>query len=228
MILAFIFGIILAIIHFFNEKINISNKLWRIRAVSFVAGVSVTYAFLELLPEAYKSFERLDRLLFIFIIMGFSMVHVIEKYFYKERHRQEELLHNLKELHSVSFFIYYFLLGVVLVDLSERGLVQAILFFFPIIFYAGVGVVAREKIHKKMTDLSLVKLGLSASTMIGVLIAPLLLNTRIVFDILFALIIGMFIYIALIDFMPREKEGEPIYFTAGVFLYTVLIALLIL
>ena len=225
--MAFAFSIILALVHFFNEKITISNKLLRSRVISFVAGISVTYAFLELLPQAYKSFERLGKPIFVFIILGLTLVHVVEKYFYQNEHRKEELRHDLKEIHSIVFFIYYLFLGVILVELSQRGAVQATLFFIPLLFYAGIGLVALEKIHEKITGKNLAKIVLSISTIIGVVIAPYFLQSRIFFDALFGVVIGGFIYIALIDFVPKEKEGDPFYFVAGVVIYTMLLLILI-
>lgn len=227
-ILALIFGIILAITHFFSEKISIRHKIWHIRSISFVAGISVTYAFLSLLPEAYESFETQGKFIFIFIVLGFTLVHVAEKYVYKHHIQGHHIQHDLKEIHSIAFFLYYLLLGAILVNLSTIGFIQATLFFIPVLFYAGVGLVSMDKIHHKISKKGVAKFALSLSAIFGVLFAETLLNTGIFFDSLFALVIGAFIYIVLIDFIPREKRGEPVYFVLGVLVYTILISLLIL
>lgn len=225
---ALIFAIVLATVHFFSEKMNITNKLWHTRAISFVAGISVTYVFLSLLPETYQAFEKFDRVVFIFIVFGFTAVHITEKYLYKHLEKGKNLSHSLKEVHSIAFFIYYLLVGTVLVDLSQRGFVQMTLFFIPILFYGAVGLVSLDKIHKTVIQISPLRFALSISTIIGVLIADLLLKTGIIFDAIFASVIGVFIYVALIDFVPREKSGEPAFFVLGVIVYTILIATLIL
>ena len=228
MVLAIVFSTILALVHFFSHKIEIKSKLWNTRLISFVAGISVTYVFLSLLPEAYGSFERFDRLIFVFIVAGFTAVHVAEKYFYKNSHRKSELQLNLKEVHSASFFLYYFLLGTILVDLSSQGPIRATLFFIPILFYAAVGLVSLNKIHTKVVGSKLFKAILSTSTIAGALLAEFLFSTRIIFDTLFAFVIGAFIYIALIDFIPKEKNGNPLFFTIGTIIYTILITTLVL
>ncbi|OGD83409.1 hypothetical protein A3A54_01335 [Candidatus Curtissbacteria bacterium RIFCSPLOWO2_01_FULL_39_62] len=227
MTLALIYAIVLAIVHFFSEKINIENKIWHARAVSFVAGVVVTYAFLSLLPETYEAYEKLNRLIFIFIVAGFTTVHVTEKYLYKHLEKGKNLAHSLKEVHSGAFFIYYLLIGAILVDLSLRGNIQMTLFYLPILFYGAVGVVSLDKIHHKIIQSSPIRFALSVSTIIGVLIADLLLRTGLLFDALFAAVIGAFIYVALIDFVPRERRGDPIFFVMGVVFYTLLITLLV-
>lgn len=226
--LAFVFGLILAVVHFFNEKLNIENKIWHIRAVSFVAGLSVTYAFLSLLPEAYESFQTQGKLIFIFIIVGFTSVYLTEKYIYKHQEKQAVLSSKLKEVHSIAFFFYYLLLGTILVDLSKIGNLQATLFFIPVLFYSAVGLVSLDKIHKKVIESRTIKFALSLSTIIGVLLSDVLLKTGAIFNSIFAFVIGAFIYIALIDFVPREKQGDPVYFAAGVIIYTIAIAALIL
>ncbi len=224
MSLALIYATVLAIVHFFSEKINIQNKIWHTRAVSFVAGIVVTYAFLSLLPETYEAYEKLDRLIFTFIVLGFTAVHVTEKYLYNHLEKGKILSHSLKEVHSIAFFIYYLLLGTILVDLSKRGFVQMTLFYIPILFYGAVGIVSLDKINKKFTHISPIRFALSTATIIGVLIADFLLKTGIVFDAIFALVVGAFIYVALIDFVPREKKGEPAFFVLGVLIYTILIS----
>ena len=107
------------------------------------------------------------------------------------------------------------------------GSAQVILFYIPILFYGAVGLVSLDKIHHKISGHRLARIALSLSSIVGVIFADFLLNTEILFDMLFALVIGAFIYVALIDFIPREKRGEPIYFVLGVTLYTLLIILLL-
>lgn len=228
MSLALFFSFILATVHYLSEKINIKNETWHVRAISFVAGMSVTYAFLSLLPEAYESFEIHGKFVFIFIVVGFTLVHVTEKYLYKRQLQGHALKHKLKEVHSIAFFLYYLLLGAILVELSRLGTIQAILFFIPVLFYAAIGLVSMDKIHHKISKHSLARLVLSLPPIIGVLLADSFLKTGIFFDMLFALVIGAFIYIALIDFIPRKRNGEPAYFVLGVTSYTLLITLLLL
>ena len=76
-------GIILAVAHYFNEKIHLEDPQKKKRLVSFVAGVSITYIFLLLLPEIYKGINLLSEFLFLFILSGFALFHLIEKHVYQ-------------------------------------------------------------------------------------------------------------------------------------------------
>ncbi|MCH7541986.1 hypothetical protein IH981_04410 [Patescibacteria group bacterium] len=220
--LPIIFSLILGATHFWNENIQIKQDYVRVRFISFVAGISVTYVFLNLLPEVYQGFEIFNRFIFISLLAGFTLAHLVEKYVYQHSAPQT-LKERLGSVHSIAFFVYHFLIGVILVKLNKTDNLNSVLFFLPILFYSAVGVVALEKIHSKVWERPLVKFILSASTLLGVLIADFLLGFNTFFNLLFGFIVGIFLYISLIDFIPREAKGRPEYFALGVLTYTLII-----
>jgi hypothetical protein len=223
MMLPIIFSLILAATHFWNEKIQIQQDYVRIRVISFVAGASVTYVFLSLLPEVYKGFEDLDRFIFIALLFGFSAAHLAEKYIYQHS-SPSTLKERLSGVHSIAFFVYHFFIGVILVKLAKLSSLDAVLFFLPVLFYSAVGLIALEKIHSKVWESPSVKFLLSLSTLFGVLLAESLLGFQTFSNLLFGLIVGAFLYIAIIDFVPREAKGRPEYFALGVLLYTLILS----
>lgn len=220
--LPIIYSIILGAVHFFNEKIQIRQEYVRVRVISFIAGISVTYMFLILLPEVYKGFEIFDRVIFVSLLAGFTIAHVTEKYIYQHSAPQS-LKESLSGVHSVAFFLYYLFIGVILVRLNQINALNAVLFFLPVMFYSAVGLLSLEKIHAKIWERPSVKLFLATSTLVGVLFADYILQFSALFDFLFAFVIGTFLYTALIDFVPREAKGRPEYFTLGVLIYTLVI-----
>ena len=123
----------------------------------------------------------------------------------------------------MAFFLYYFFIGVILVKLNETSSLISVLFFLPVMFYSAVGILSLEKIHSKVWEKPVIKLLLSSSTLMGALFADLLLGFDAVFNLLFAFVVGTFLYTALIDFVPREAKGKPEYFTLGVLIYTLVI-----
>jgi len=217
-----IYSLILGVVHFFNEKIQIRQEFVRVRAISFIAGISVTYIFLNLLPEVYKGFELFDRIIFISLLAGFTLSHVIEKFVYQHSAPQT-LRENLGGVHSAAFFLYYFFIGVIFVSLNNINALSSVLFFLPVMFYSAVGILSLEKIHPKIWERLSVKLLLSASSLIGVLFADVFLQYQIIFDLLFAFVLGTFLYTSLIDFVPRDAKGRPEYFVLGVLIYTLVI-----
>ena len=75
--LSIIFGALFFITEFFNERINIRLH------VSFIAGISVAYFFLILLPEIAHNLPEfplgLEIFEYLFIFFGFSFIHISEK-----------------------------------------------------------------------------------------------------------------------------------------------------
>lgn len=75
--LSIIFGALFFITEFFDEQINIQLH------VSFIAGISVAYFFLILLPEIAHNLPKfplgLEIFEYLFIFFGFSFIHVSEK-----------------------------------------------------------------------------------------------------------------------------------------------------
>ena len=61
--LAVVMGLVLAIVHYFSERIEPKDPAIKHKIVSFVAGISITYIFLLLLPEVYEGIESLNQFL---------------------------------------------------------------------------------------------------------------------------------------------------------------------
>jgi len=177
---------------------------------------------LNLLPELYQGFELLDKLIFISLLFGFASAHVVEKYIYQHS-APMALKESLGNLHSIAFFIYHLLIGVILVKLNKTSNLDSVLFFLPVLFYSGVGLIALERIHERIWQKRAIKIFLSASTLLGVLIADLLLGFATFFNFLFGFTVGIFLYIAMVDFIPKEARGRPEYFALGVLAYTLII-----
>ena len=223
MLLPIFYSLVLGLTHFFNEKIQIKHEYVHVRLVSFVSGITVTYVCLILLPEIYRGFALFNQFIFISILVGFTLAHISEKYVYQHSAPQT-LKENLSGLHSLAFFVYHLLLGVIFVSLNQVNTLNSVLFFLPVLFYSSVGLISLEKIHSKVREHKSVKFLLSLSTLFGVLLADLLLSFGNTYNLIFGFIVGLFLYIALIDFVPKESRGRPEFFALGVFVYTLVIA----
>lgn len=221
-VLPILYSLILAAVHFFNERIQIKQEYVRVRIISFIAGISVTYVFLNLLPEVYSGYLLFNRFIFVSLLGGFTLAHVTEKYIYQHSAPQT-LRENLGGLHSLAFFVYHLFIGVILVNLDRVSKLDSVLFFLPVLFYSSVGLLSLEKIHPKVWEKPGVKFILSLSTLFGVLFADYFLNFQSVFNLLFGFVVGAFLYIVLIDFVPREAKGRPVYFALGVLIYTLIL-----
>jgi len=222
--LPIIMGLVLAVVHYFSERIEPKNEAIKHKAVSFIAGISITYIFLLLLPEVYEGIESLNQFLFIFILTGFASSHLIEKHIYQ--HRSKEILQEqLRIAHSATFFIYHFVIGVLLVELVSINVVSGLLFFIPILFHTAVSSASLKGIHVSIRERIMLKIILSCSTLFGVLLAYLAVMPSNVLHAFLGFIVGSLLYIVIRDSITKETQGKAIYFVLGIIIYAFLIGI---
>ena len=212
---AYIFGILMLIAHFTSDKIHIRHKNM---LLSFSAGVSITYMFLHLLPRTFLG----EEIIYIFFLTGFVAIRMIEVHIRKNT-SFKNYLHKETDIHAAIIFMYHIFIGIVAFDIISEGILQGVLFFFPILLYSMINSVSTKKIHKSRKEGIWRKIVLSSSTLIGITISVFIQLPFIVYDALLGFIIGSMLYIILTDSTPKITEDIPKYFVAGILIYTVLI-----
>jgi len=211
-------GLLLGIIHYFSENIRPKNALKEYRLISFAAGISISYLFLDLLPHTYEAAIHLNEWIFVFLLLGFSLFHLMEKFIYKHAD-QDKLARELKEIHSVTFFVYYFLIGIVLKDKLQTSFFDGIFFLIPVSLHAALSTASLSRIHGEIRESMWIKLILSFSTFLGVLFAILFLIPIVINNILISLIAGILLYIIIKEFLPEKEKGQPMFFVLGILMF---------
>lgn len=211
-------GVVLAMVHLASESIHLRHGKMRWRIISFAAGISIAYLFLHLLPETYEAANHIKGWVFVFLLAGFTVFHLIEKYVYQHVER-ERLVRDLKEIHSVSFFIYHFVVGVALTGKFEESMLEGLLFLVPVAFHAGLSTASLSGIHDDMMELKFVRVLLSISTLLGVVFAALIRIPPALELSLVSFVAGVLLYIIVREFLPQKEKGEPAYFVLGLLLF---------
>ncbi|MEE9406229.1 MAG: hypothetical protein V3V26_02370 [Candidatus Aenigmarchaeota archaeon] len=219
--LALLLGAILSIVHFFSESIHISFPEHRMKIVSFSSGLFVTYLFIHLLPLLYRQTQIEIEISMISVLFGFTVFHIIEKYIYKHESRPVVLKKEMKEVHSIAFFIYHLMIGMVIVKLAELSMADTALFFVPILFITAIGSVSMKYLYASKN--LQVKVLLSISTFIGTVVAFFMNIPEIIFISILGFMIGTLMYIIIMDAIPKEREGEPVFFIIGLLVYMTII-----
>ncbi len=220
--LTLIYGLIISILHYLSDFISLKFIKYKEKILSFGAGISITYLFLELLPQMHEATKSLRGIGYISILVGFALFHLIEKYVYQHSKR-EERIEKLRHIHSAGFFIYYFIIGVVLYYFIERSPVEGTLFLIPLVFHSAVSSASFQEIHKKLREKQHVRLFLSSSTIMGVLIAIYIGVSQNIYYAMLGFVVGVLFYIIIKDILPEQKEGDPKYFLAGMILFVLLL-----
>ncbi len=225
LILAVIFAVMLGLSQFLSHVLFTKKTKHRYKIMSFAAGFSIAYLFLNLLPETYDVFRETRMLIFISLLIGFLVFHLVEKYIYQ--HLSAKTLVEFRMMHSISFFIYYILVGITLLYLLQLQIRRGILFILPVIFHALVSKRFLSEVHGKVAEENIsVKLLLSGSALYGVLLGQLVIFSALVYDIILGLVIGSLLYIITREMLPEKAKGSPLYLLAGIVVFAAVIFVL--
>ena len=221
MVFGYILALILSAVDFFTEGLFSKASPNKMKFISFSAGVSISYIFLVLLPEIYSGSMAISKALFLSVLFGFGLFHIVEKYI-RQNFTGPALRKEHRLVHSSTSFIYFFVVGFLLVKLAETdGSLASILLFTPIMLHIIIDSLPRR--HTKKHYLR----ALSASSpFLGAVTASFIDIGQIGNVTLLGVVGGALLYTVVRESLPREIEGRPLYFVTGLLLFTVLILLL--
>lgn len=216
---AFILAFVMSAVHFLGEEIEERIGGYRESIVSFSSGVSITYIFVQLMPEFHRIAAGSSELIFLFPLLGFSSIHLLEKYLAKSGLEDEEVRKDYGEIHSTFLFIYHGAIGYLIASLIAENLVSGLLFFLPIILHVAVSSLSVTELHEDFVQRKTVKYAITLAPLLGVLAHRVGGFTDQFFDPVFGTVIGMFFYIVIRDSMPRDDQGQPEEYIAGAIIY---------
>ena len=224
MVFSVILAIIIGIGHYLSDKFCLACSAYKKEIISIVAGVSLSYFLLQLLPEIYTS--TLSKIPFLFVLIGFTLFHLVEKYIYQEIPKNK-ITQDLLFSHSIALFIYYVLVGLVLYRLSSISYEQGFLFFIPVFLHATLSTLSAHGIHGLHNTHykfdKFVNLLQTIGSLLGVAIASLFIIPENILLNLTGFVVGVLLFIIVRDTIPKEKEGSPFYFILGIVFYLIII-----
>jgi zinc transporter ZupT len=204
-------ALILSILHYYSSIVSRKIERYHYWILSLSSGILLAIIFLELFPEAFK---LLEEKLFLFVFLGFTSFHLLEKFLYQHIKDKKLLLKELAELHVLGFFIDHFILGFLLVLAFKLNTLFSSFIFIPIALHTISSSLALEHIHEATSKS--IKIILSASTFIGAILASALNPSSKIFSYSFSFIIGIILYIAIRDMLPKGKKGNQLAFIIGI------------
>ena len=222
--LAVTFGFILLFVHYFSDKL-VEHKKHHKQIISFGAGVSLAYIFLILLPELYKGIDYAGQFIFVVVLSGTLLFHYAEKYIYQHA-KKAVRLKELRAVHTLAFFSYHFMIGIVLVDFLRINITSGVLLMIPVTTFTAVGLASMKRIHFKVTQKPILKILLASSTLMGILISLFLVFPKKIFYILLAFIMGALLYELLRKNIPKKRSEDTTFFMIGALLYALIIMLI--
>ena len=222
-LLAIILGFLMSFVHFMGEELEHRISGYREKIVSFGAGVSTSYIFVQLLPEFHSFVGETSVLLYSFPLIGFSSIHLVEKFLAKSDIQGESLKKDYAELHSIFLFLYHGSIGYLLASLLEQNTVSGLLFFTPLLIHIAISSFSVTELHESVFTTKFLKLGISLAPLLGVFLQLTETVSPSVFRPVFGTVLGMFFYIVIRDSIPENEKGKPLEFGLGVLLYLAVI-----
>jgi len=215
----------LALVHFLAEELEDFTQGYQEQIISFASGVSITYIFVELIPEFASMVDGATKMAFVPALLGFSSIHLAEKYFSRKGYSQEVVRERYGEVHSAFLFLYHTAIGFLIASLVTESAVSGLLFFLPMILHVAVSSFSMSELHEDIARKPVVKLTISAAPLLGYILHNYRVLSPGLFPQLFGLVIGMFIYVVVRDSIPRGEEGKPVEYVLGLASYLAVIVL---
>ncbi|MEA3378819.1 MAG: hypothetical protein U9Q69_04220 [Nanoarchaeota archaeon] len=211
---AILLALILSFAHYFSELFIDFLDRFHNKLLSFSAGFFIAFIFLELFPDLIKGYEHIN--IFLLVLLGFTIFHLLEKYVYQHIKDKKKQLKNLKELYMAGFFIDHFIIGFVLILTLKIPGFTSLIVFIPFALHTISSSITLESLHVASKS-KINKIILSSSTFIGALVALFISPFSSLYYGLFALFLGALFYVAVRDVLPKKGTGSPLYFALGVF-----------
>ena len=219
--IAIILAILIGIAHFFSEKIcKICSPYFK-EIISLSAGISITYIFLDLFPQFSSQVIQLNEFLFLSLLIGFVVIHLIEKYVYQHIVKKQ-IKRKLGVINQIFSVIYHIILGTVIYNFSQQNIEKVLLLFVPIFIFTAVSTLPVSQHPSNRVNFLV-----SLSTLIGVLLAIFLFIriSPLVLTGLVGFVIGSLLFSVIRHSIPVGVEGKPLFFVLGVLIYTPIVIL---
>lgn len=221
--LSIVFAIFLSFVNFFAEMFSQKIEKHHTRLLSASSGILAAYIFLAFLPEALKAESMLGENVFVFMLLGFILFHVLEKFVYQHVKNKNKLMVDLSELHALGFVLDHFVVGMILFfAVNSEDILTGAIIILPLFLHVISSSIALTHIHKFFEKNLLVMLALSISPLLGTIFA-LFIRDTFFYNTFFAMTIGTLLYVTIRDMNPQDG-GEIRYFIFGAILSAVIIA----
>ncbi len=211
------------------------------RWISLAAGVSVSYVFIDLLPELAErqaAFAKAlgenvlfaEKRLYLVALLGFVIFSGLEYMVLRSR-RQEEgedlagTIDSIFWIHIGGFTLYCWTIGYLLADLAERGAFSLWLYVFAMTLHFIVVDHELRSEHKQAYD----RLGrwlLAAAVLVGTFVSLAAPLSEVNFSRLLALVGGGVVLGGAKSELPAEKDSRFWWFFLGAAFYAIVILLI--
>jgi hypothetical protein len=217
--LPLLFASIAALAQYLSGRADVRKKVYGHKIISFSAGMSITYIILEFFPFFTANALSINKLLFISVLSGFSIHHLIEKEIYQHS-KDHDLLKKLSLEENVFSYVYHFILGILLVTFTLRDPQRGFLYFVLVLSFTSV-----SNLSTKNHQTNKRAIFFSSSTIIGTLFATFIWTIRPLWleTLLSGFVLGVLLFTVTRHHIPFGAKGKVGYYSLGFIFYSLLI-----
>jgi zinc transporter ZupT len=205
-------SIIMGLTDYFGHRISGLAGKNRDNWLSFSGGLLTSLLFLILVPDLIAT-DGSD-FLFFFMLLGFLLMHIAEKYIYHHFTNKQELLDDLKVIHIIGFGLDNFLVGFILASVLEVDLSVAFNLSIPLFLQMLSSSFSLDSIDSPRND-RFSKIILSLLPPIGAITGILLELDRAIEGLLLSFALGVLFYMIIRDVIPQGNRGRASLFLLG-------------
>lgn len=207
-----IIAVIMGITDFIGHRISGLAAGHRDSVLSFSAGLLISLLFLILVPDVTS--RGFSELLFLFMLVGFLLMHLAEKYIYKHIMNKQELLEDLKVVHIIGFGLDNFLVGFIIASLVELDFFLVLNLSVPLFLQMLTSSISLDSIDTRLKE-KYSKIILSVLPILGAILGLVLEFEHLVTNYVLAFVLGILFYMIVRDVLPQGRRGSSVLFISG-------------
>ena len=207
-----IIAVIMGITDFIGHRISGLAAGHRDSVLSFSAGLLISLLFLILVPSVISM--GVSEILFLFMLVGFLLMHLAEKYIYRHIMNKQELLEDLKVVHIIGFGLDNFLVGFIIASLVELDFFIVITLSVPLFLQMLTSSISLDSIDTRIND-KYSKIILSVLPILGAILGIVLEFEYLLTNYVLAFVLGILFYMIVRDVLPQGRRGSPVLFFSG-------------
>ena len=207
-----IIAVIMGLTDFVGHRISDLAAGHRDSVLSFSAGLLISLLFLVLVPNIISM--GVSEFLFFLMLVGFLLMHLVEKYIYRHIMNKQELLEDLKVVHIIGFGLDNFLVGFIIASLVELDFSVVITLAVPLFLQMLTSSISLDSIDTRLND-KYSKIILSVLPLSGAILGIILELDQLLTNYVLAFVLGILFYMIIRDVLPQGRKGSSVLFFAG-------------
>ena len=211
-VIIIIIAVVMGLTDFFGHRISGLIGEHRDAVLSFSAGLLISLLFLILVPDVI--INGVTEVLFLFMLIGFLLMHLIEKYIYRHVMDKQEILENLKIVHVIGFGLDNFLIGFIIASLVELDFSVVITLAVPLFLQMITSSISLDSIDTRLND-KYSKIILSVLPLAGAILGIILELDHLLTNYVLSFVLGILFYMIIRDVLPQGRSGSSVLFFAG-------------